>query len=826
MADGSTEPTEALAAVVARLRGELAGVRTAMRSRAVIEQAKGVLVERLGITPDEGFDHLVRLSQRANVKLIEVAAAIVGTTAPDPQAPAVTELTDHELRAHVGQTAGRNRVSDATQPPPAAGGARRGGPSTTGRRGGGQRPRPPAQEALQAQHQLLSARIASATGYDEIAETVMSASEGWPPPAVVVITLLRSDGAQQFVGAAGMSTQDRAQWQLVPPVVELPVVAAVRDRRSVLALDRAALIAHFPALAEVPYQPQAVFTAPLLDADHVIGALGLSWRQPIEVSTQARHYLSALAGPVARRVAELVSGATEPSRAAPEPAIPPDDSWLSIVLETTHHPAFLLTPVHDGGKVIDFRVEYANGPARELITAERLDPRDVSLLALYPQVGSEVLLPELARLITDGRTVQLGPVRSDPGTGSTLPGKPITVRASRLWDRVLLIWRGHDESELLHPQLLEAERIARIGSFTWDLHTGERQGSPQLYRLIFGDERPRQVPVPEMIAAVHQDDLFAAQEAVRRMLVNGKQLNVEFRGAGRLSGRRLRLTAEPVTDDDGAVVTVRGTMQDVTEERAIQARLRLAEEALAAQRRRLDAELRAAQTLQQALLPTEPELGTTEGLTVRGRCRSADKTGRVDGDWYDATALPGGATLLVVGDVAGSGLAALTAAARLRYAVRAYAALDMSPGQILDAANAMLCSLEPERTASIAIARYTPHDHRLAWAAAGRGAPVRYPSAGGGYVLPGPQGLPAGTYAENHYEDSAIVLEPGDRVLLYTDGLIGVGGLDATAALDVIRAARNHADLGDLEELVAHLVDALHGRPDEDMGAMLVRVTG
>ena len=77
MVDGAdepnAEPAEALAALVAKLRGELAGVRTAMRNRAVIEQAKGVLVERLGISSDEGFDHLVRLSQRSNIKLIEVA---------------------------------------------------------------------------------------------------------------------------------------------------------------------------------------------------------------------------------------------------------------------------------------------------------------------------------------------------------------------------------------------------------------------------------------------------------------------------------------------------------------------------------------------------------------------------------------------------------------------------------------------------------------------------------------------------------------------------------------------------------------------------------
>src|SRR5205809_7876313 len=115
----NAEPAEALAALVAKLRGELAGVRTAMRNRAVIEQAKGVLVERLGISSDEGFDHLVRLSQRSNIKLIEVAAAIVGTTAPDPTGPTVTELLDDELRDHLSRSRPRPRGTDV-RPAPAA----------------------------------------------------------------------------------------------------------------------------------------------------------------------------------------------------------------------------------------------------------------------------------------------------------------------------------------------------------------------------------------------------------------------------------------------------------------------------------------------------------------------------------------------------------------------------------------------------------------------------------------------------------------------------------------------------------------------------------
>ena len=53
------------------------GLAEAMRSRAVIEQAKGILMAAEGIDEDEAFDILTRASQRENVKLRDVALRIV-----------------------------------------------------------------------------------------------------------------------------------------------------------------------------------------------------------------------------------------------------------------------------------------------------------------------------------------------------------------------------------------------------------------------------------------------------------------------------------------------------------------------------------------------------------------------------------------------------------------------------------------------------------------------------------------------------------------------------------------------------------------------------
>jgi PAS domain-containing protein len=803
------EPAEALAGVVAKLRTELTGVRTAMRNRAVIEQAKGVLVERLGVTPDEAFDHLVRISQQANIKLIEVAAAIVGTTAADPRGTPVIDLAGEELSAPVRRARGNGRATPAR--------------SADGTAPARRSARPPAHEALQAQHQLISSRIAASTTFDEVAEAIGAADASWPRPDTVVITLLEPAGAHRFVGAYGMTAHERSAWTRVPPQFDVPIVKAAQDRAALLAGDPETIAERFPLMADAPYDAQAIFAAPLLAGDRVIGSLGLSWHERIDLDADARRYLSALAQPIARKAAELAARAPSGLTGAPGSGDGDAAAWLPIVLESLPDPAAVLAPVWEDGQVVDFRIEHANAPAAELISPARVG-EDATLLMIYPRVGSELLLPRFAKLLETGEPQRLEPARLGPATGGPATIRVMTAQGGRVWDRVVMTWRVHDEAELIHPQLLDAERIARIGSFRWDLDSAEPRCSPQLYRMYYGDEQPRPIGAGELAGCVHDDDLPPVQDAVHRTLVGGEQLSWEFRGAGRLAGRQLRIVAEPVVDEAGAVTTVRGTVQDVTDERAMESRLRLAEEALTAQRRRVDAELNAAQALQRALLPTEPVLGVTEGLSVTGRCRTSADAARVAGDWYDACPLSDGASLLVVGDVAGTGLAAMTTAARLRYAVRAYAALDMSPGEILAAVNTMLCTLEPERTATLVVARYEAREHRLRWAAAGQAAPVRYRGDGGTEVLPGPLGLPVGVVSQGTYQDTTLELRSGDRLLLYTDSLVGGRGTDLVSALDVLLSAGAHAGRDDVEAVVSHVVDALHVGPDADMGAMLVRV--
>jgi len=74
--------------MIARSVDDLAGMRAAMASRAVIEQAKGILIERHKLTEDQAFTALSRASQNTNIKLRDVADELVRTGAlPERPAP-------------------------------------------------------------------------------------------------------------------------------------------------------------------------------------------------------------------------------------------------------------------------------------------------------------------------------------------------------------------------------------------------------------------------------------------------------------------------------------------------------------------------------------------------------------------------------------------------------------------------------------------------------------------------------------------------------------------------------------------------------------------
>ena len=137
-------------------------------------------------------------------------------------------------------------------------------------------------------------------------------------------------------------------------------------------------------------------------------------------------------------------------------------------------------------------------------------------------------------------------------------------------------------------------------------------------------------------------------------------------------------------------------------------------------------EHRIAETLQRSLLPDRlPQL---PGLAVAARYLPAAAEAEVGGDWYDVIPIPGGRVGMVMGDVAGKGLAAASMVGRLRSALRAYALEGHDPATALEQLNRLLWTeAEDSQMATLLYAIVDPargHDplgQRRAHAAAARG---------------------------------------------------------------------------------------------------------
>src|SRR5919199_1746884 len=187
----------------------------------------------------------------------------------------------------------------------------------------------------------------------------------------------------------------------------------------------------------------------------------------------------------------------------------------------------------------------------------------------------------------------------------------------------------------------------------------------------------------------------------------------------------------------------------------------------AQQRERIEQELRVARLIQQTLLPKAvPELG---GWDVAAFYRPAREVG---GDFYDFLELEDGHLGIIVGDVTDKGVPAALVMATTRTMLRASAQRLDSPGEVLRQVNDVLVpDIPPNMFVTCLYAILDPRSGRLTYANAGHDLPYRRTSSGGAEELRA-TGMPLGLLPGMGYEEKEIVLERGDSVLFYSDGLV------------------------------------------------------
>jgi PAS domain S-box-containing protein len=210
--------------------------------------------------------------------------------------------------------------------------------------------------------------------------------------------------------------------------------------------------------------------------------------------------------------------------------------------------------------------------------------------------------------------------------------------------------------------------------------------------------------------------------------------------------------------------------------------------------------------LQQALAPPKPV--TSSGYRVGSVYLPAFPGEQIGGDFYDVFKTESGGIGIVIGDVAGKGVEAAALAAAARSTVRSFAYELSSPGDALFHANTVLESQElgSGRFATVFLVAIDPPTGRLSYARAGHpSAAIR--RAGGRVEFLEQGGLPIGLLAGQVYGTFEDRLDPGDKIILYTDGIMEARrDVELFGLAGIIRALVNHGS-GTSEEMAAGLLE-------------------
>ncbi|MFD6359096.1 SpoIIE family protein phosphatase [Streptomyces roseolus] len=223
------------------------------------------------------------------------------------------------------------------------------------------------------------------------------------------------------------------------------------------------------------------------------------------------------------------------------------------------------------------------------------------------------------------------------------------------------------------------------------------------------------------------------------------------------------------------------------------------------------------------------------GIRVAARYVPTGGGLQVGGDWYDMIRLPGGTEggtgggagriALVIGDVQGHDVRAAALMGQLRIALRAYASEGHRPDAVLSRASRFLYGVNdgydgadgagaPGGGPRFATCLYLEVDLETGTvdiARAGHPDPAVRMVDGTVLLRPTAGGLPLGIDADADYPTTRLTLDPGETLMICTDGLLETGGHDLDSGWERVKRLLEKHRGDDLEELADSLVEAVHG---------------
>ncbi|MGW6918267.1 SpoIIE family protein phosphatase [Kitasatospora sp. NPDC054939] len=773
-----------LASTVERLRLELEQAQAHAAGRAVVEMGVGVLVERLRCGPTEAAKQLESLSDQAGTTVLELAADLVNQAAADK----ISGLA----RDFVAGTAAPFAEQVRTDPP------------GTG---------PVALRLRSTEADTLASGDAAAAARSMLDHALRPLGA-----AAVAVWAAHPDLSLSLAGSAGFHEEEARRWRHVPPGVPTPARRALDERTAVgyPTLTEASL----PSIGQHEVRGGRL-AVPAGVGGRLIGVLEICWHDALPEQSQ----------PLQRQFEALaeLAAATLESWTGQEPgAADGADGQFGELRQLTDgllDPCMILRTAPGSDDFPPrFVIRHLNPAFVDFAGRPTSVISGTALLEAYPLAAEPGGLAEkIEHVFATGEPFRTQDMR----LAALVDGVPLVTSAqvsiSRHGRHVALVWRVDDGTTRIARLLQHAQRLGRIGGFEENLLTRQIAWNDTLFELHGLPTTAQPIALDQLTEHAHPDDRHAIGRFLRTLLHHQRPASTSFR-LRRADGvtRHIRVVAEPVRDPETGLSTVRGAYQDISAQHWTEVALAATRDQLAQTEQQAAERSRLALQLQHAIMPPTRGPLDLHDLRVAVRYRPAEKDHLVGGDWYDALTLPSGDVLLCVGDVAGHGIEAATGMVALRNALRGLAATGAGPAQLLGWLNSVTHHLTDNVTATAVCALYENGTRRLRWARAGHPPPVLL-RAGHAATLPQVGGILLGALDQADYEEGEIVLEPGDTLVMYTDGLIERRDESLEASLtslvrltERIGPAPACAPADGLEEHLDHLLRYSSADTDDD----------
>jgi serine phosphatase RsbU (regulator of sigma subunit) len=722
---GSDEELLRLITVVDRQRRELDRIRTTAGEESMVAMARGALMERLGLSSAEAAGQLAELAAATGVPLAEMAASVLS----EPREP--SQPGDGPGRRTEDEPGRRNSVL------------------------------------------LTEAAAELAADGTELVGTLAAQVLDPLGATAVILWLLEADGTLTLLGEQGLSDSEAGRWRHIPPQLDCPAQRVAHGAADLWwpagrrTADRAPVIG--------PTDGARVVLALRERSGGLLGVMEVGWPGPQAFTAELRQHLSALAAGCAPVIAARLAHG-DLSAAQPRQAVYAllDDLAESVLVARAIR--------DDAGGLTDFGIEHVSPGFRDPTGRTETNLTTLTLLEAYPaSVAGSGLFARAKQVLADGTAQHVpGPLRV-----SLIGGRPAgeteadeaaltDLRVARFFDGVIVTWHSERSTDRLAAVLEHAQRLGRIGGWEENLVTGAVRWTDSAFGLFGLTPHPgAEIPLVDLHSYVMAADKPVVKRFRQRLPEQRDALTATFRVVHPDDGsiRQIRVFAEPVVDAADTVVALRGAFQDISAHYHTQVALAATRDQLADSEQRVAEEHLLALRLQQAIMPPDEQPAEMAGIDVAVRYRPVGEGHLVGGDWYDTLLLPGKEVLLVVGDVAGHGIDAVTGMVAARNSLRGLAITGAGPAELLRMLNGVMCDLTSGVVGTVVCGLYHPETSVLRWARAGHLPPVLVRGRTA-RQLPLPAGVLLGMDPDASYEEATQSLRPGDTLLLFTDGLI------------------------------------------------------